>query len=129
MSTSRESVNLYFYLLGGAVSGYDVPTCVTPTLLIQELNDQNLLRHNQLTSSSTFSDRMSSTDSSSTRNRAKPPPPQRSLGIESNKTTSKKGILGPSSVPGVHQRRFQNNDWDKPSDWMRFRTLKSRCDS
>ena len=72
---------------GGAVSGYDVPTCVTPTLLIQELNDQNLLRHNQLTSSSTFSDRMSSTDSSSTRNRAKPPPPQRSLGIESNKTT------------------------------------------
>ena len=83
------------------MSGYDVPTCVTPTLLIQELNDQNLLRHNQLTSSSTFSDRMSSTDSSSTRNRAKPPPPQRSLGIESNKTPPKKGILGPSSGPSV----------------------------
>ena len=84
------------------MSGYDVPTCVTPTLLIQELNDQNLLRHNQLTSSSTFSDRMSSTDSSSTRNRAKPPPPQRSLGIESNKTTTKKGILGPFTVPRDH---------------------------
>ena len=83
------------------MSGYDVPTCVTPTLLIQELNDQNLLRHNQLTSSSTFSDRMSSTDSSSTRNRAKPPPPQRSLGIESNKTPPKKEILGPFSGPSV----------------------------
>ena len=82
-----SSFQFLTFQIGGAVSGYDVPTCVTPTLLIQELNDQNLLRHNQLTSSSTFSDRMSSTDSSSTRNRAKPPPPQRSLGIESNKTT------------------------------------------
>ena len=101
------------------MSGYDVPTCVTPTLLIQELNDQNLLRHNQLTSSSTFSDRMSSTDSSSTRNRAKPPPPQRSLGIESNKTTTRKRdswtVHRPKGPLG-----FQNDISNKPPDWLKW---------